>query len=171
MSERLGEMDRRIMRLASSRASMVEISRSIDGRLTPAQVYDRIEQITNDRDALSNSTQRLLLLDDLHELKDKLHEMVVSNNALDHASTLLRTLQVIGDRLDRERIDVKTEMEQIRRAHASLMMSAINLFAQKLALELEKSHPEIGWDGEVARLVQLVLPSAMQEIESRVSRD
>jgi hypothetical protein len=51
---------------------MVEISRSIDGRLTPAQVYDRIEQITNDRDALSNSTQRLLLLDDLHELKDKI---------------------------------------------------------------------------------------------------
>lgn len=171
MARRNTNLDRDILRMAASRASYAEISRAINNELSPSEVAVRVDELLNARDQLTNAQQRLLLIDELHELKDKLREMVVDNSALDHASTLLRTLQVIGDRLDKERVDVRTEMEQIRRAHASLMMGAINLFAQKLAIEIEKRHPEIDWNNEVATLVQTILPSAIQEIESRVARD
>lgn len=164
----LGPVDKILLRGAASHKSPEELSKLTGGTIKPAAAAQRVIDILKSRDWLSQVQQKQLLIEDLMMVKDKLmREVIDLNMTKDNAGTLVRVLKEIGDRLDKDKLDLNAALTQIRKAHAEMMLEAIRIAFERSALELEKRYPEVG-RGEINEIFRMALPDAAREVEAHV---
>lgn len=166
-SRGLGNIDRILLRGAAAHKSPTEIAKLTNGVLKPAEVAVRVQEILDDRDWLSEAQTKALLVDDLMQLKDVLVEKAVTFKNLDAAKPLISVLTQLDRTLTAEKFDLNKAMNEISRAHAFLLLQAMDLAFEKLCLDIERAHPEIS-RAELTTLRQAALPDAIKAIESRV---
>jgi hypothetical protein len=164
----LGPVDRILLRGAASHKSPEELSRLTGTTVKPAAAAQRVIDILKSQDWLSQVQQKQLLIHDLMAIKDKLmHEVIDLNMTKDNAGTLVRVLKEIGDRLDKDKLDLNAALTQIRKAHAEMMLAAIRVAFERSALELEKRYPQVS-KTELNEVFRMALPEAAREIEAHV---
>lgn len=164
----LGPVDKILLRGAASHKSPEELSRLTGNTVKPAAAAQRVVDILKSQDWLSQVQQKQLLIFDLMAIKDKLmHEVVDLNMTANNAGTLVRVLKEIGDRLDKDKLDLNAALTQIRKAHAEMMLAAIRVAFERSALELEKRYPEVS-RGEINEIFRAALPDAAREVEAHV---
>lgn len=164
----LGPVDKILLRGASSHKSPEELSKLTGGTIRPAAAAQRVIDILKSRDWLTQVQQKQLLIEDLMMVKDKLmREVIDLNMTKDNSGTLVRVLKEIGDRLDKDKLDLNAALTQIRKAHAEMMLAAIRVAFERSALELEKRYPEVP-KGEIHEVFRMALPEAASEIEAHV---
>lgn len=143
-------LDEALLRAAASGASGEEIARQTGVPAAQALVY--VKDLLAKRDVWSEVEQRQLLLLQLHELKDSLQEQALQFKDLDSARLLLKTLEVIGHRLDSQRVELDEQVLKLSEFQQGVLLRAMDSalsFAKKQLLE---SNPEIS----PARLDELV---------------
>ncbi|MFF2388887.1 hypothetical protein [Agromyces sp. NPDC058104] len=164
----VGKIDRMLLRGASSGKSPTELSSIVGNTLTPAAAAARVLEILDSRDWLSQAQRKLLLIDDLMDLKDRLMKIAESGNTLDAATPLRQVLQTILKVLETDKVDIARAMREINRSQARLMLEAIMLMYERVGLELSKRHPEIDFSAEMAEILPVAMPHAVKMIEGRV---
>lgn len=119
-------LDAKLLSLA--RRSPVEIA-ELTG-LDAGFVAARISELLESRDWLSDRQQERLLLEEVAELKDlvmdALRSSADSSEFVATASVALRTLKLIGERLDSRRKLVESDLEEITASQARLFGRAFD---------------------------------------------
>ena len=162
--ERRGAVDAKLLSLA--RKSPQEIS-DLTG-LDAGFVAERISQLLESRDWLSDRQQERLLLEEIADLKDMVMDRVRFADEKDFAgiaNVALRTLKLISERLDARRKLVDSDIESITAAQARVFGRAFNL-----ALEHVVGVLGDGVDAEVVdAAVADGLKKAARSLESNVA--
>lgn len=146
MSER-SAMDARLLSLA--RRSPVEIA-ELTG-LDAGFVAERVSELLASRDWLSDRQQERLLLEEVTELKDlvmdALRQSGDAGEFVATASVALRTLKLIGERLDSRRRLVDADIGEITAAQARLFGRAFDKALEYVVSNVRAA--EVLPDGEV----------------------
>lgn len=162
--DRRGAVDSKLLSLA--RKSPQEIS-DLTG-LDAGFVAERISQLLESRDWLSDRQQERLLLEEIADLKDMVMDRVRFADEKDFAgiaNVALRTLKLISERLDARRKLVDADIESITAAQARVFGRAFNL-----ALEHVVGVLGDGVDAEVVdAAVADGLKKAARSLESNVA--
>lgn len=162
--EKRGAVDSKLLSLA--RKSPQEIS-DLTG-LDAGFVAERISQLLESRDWLSDRQQERLLLEEIADLKDMVMDRVRFADEKDFAgiaNVALRTLKLISERLDARRKLVDADIESITAAQARVFGRAFNL-----ALEHVVGVLGDGVDAEVVdAAVADGLKKAARSLESNVA--
>jgi hypothetical protein len=166
-SKGLSPFDRIMLKGAAAGKSPSEISELTNSVISPAACAARILEILEARDWLSQAQQRMLLTDELMELKDHLKERALEFRDKDSIKPLISMFTLIDKRLADNKFDLQAAMEQISRAHAQLMLSAIGLALERSFLELEKLYPDVQKSVLLA-VFHEAMPDVVREIESHV---
>ena len=165
----LGPLDRMLLAGASSHMSPNELSDLTNGQLKPAAAAARVLDILDSRQWLSQAHKKMLLLDDLMELKDTLKQQAIEFRDLDAAKPLISVLTLIEKTISADKIDLTKAMKEITRAQGQMMLSGIKLALERTYVELERRHPEIVSQTEINEVFIVAMPEAVREIESRVN--
>ena len=132
MKNEVSLLDEALLRAAASNKSGDEIE-FLTG-VPAAQALVHIKSLLSKRDIWSEVEQRKLLLLQLHELKDSLSESALSLKDPDAGRLLLKTLELIGKRLDAQQVDLDVQVLKLsefqQRVLLRAMDSALN-FAKK----------------------------------------
>lgn len=169
-SKGYGPYDKILLKGASAGRSWREISALTNGVIPALAAEARVNEILDARDPLTEAKKRLLLTDDLMQLKDVLMEKAVDFKSLDHAKPLISLLTLLDKRLADTKFDLLKAMTEINRAQAHLMLSAISMALERTFIELEARHTNIQ-KSELTEIYHLAMPDVVQQIESRVPVD
>jgi len=154
--------------LSYARKSPEEISEltGLDAKF----VAERISQLLESRDWLSDRQQERLLLEEIADLKDLVMERVRFADEKDFAgvaNVALRTLKLISERLDSRRKLVDADINEITAAQARVFGRAFNLALEHVVGVLGSDvEPEI-----VDATVADGLKKAAKSLESSVVSD
>jgi hypothetical protein len=154
-SKGLSPFDRIMLKGAAAGKSPSEISELTNSVISPAACAARILEILEARDWLSQA------------LKDHLKERALEFRDKDSIKPLISMFTLIDKRLADNKFDLQAAMEQISRAHAQLMLSAIGLALERSFLELEKLYPDVQKSVLLA-VFHEAMPDVVREIESHV---
>lgn len=152
--------------LSYARKSPEEIAEltGLDARF----VAERISQLLESRDWLSDRQQERLLLEEIADLKDMIMERVRFADEKDFAgiaNVALRTLKLISERLDSRRKLVDADISEITAAQARLFGAAFDLALGHVVSVLgEDVDPEL-----VDATVRDGLKLAAKKLESNVA--
>jgi hypothetical protein len=119
-------LDEKLLRLA--RRSPVEISEQTG--LEPAAVAARIAELLESRDWLSDRQEERLLLVEAAALKDRAFEALDGTEGAEFAqvaNVVLRSLKLVGERLDARRKLVDSDIERITSSHAKMFGEAFDV--------------------------------------------
>jgi hypothetical protein len=163
----LGNIDRILLRGAAAHKSWNEISKLTNGVLKPAECAVRVTDILDERDPLSEAQKKLLLIDDMMQVKDHLMAKALDFNNMDAVKPLISILTQLDKTMAAEKFDMGKAMSEISRAHAGLMLQGISITLERSFLELEKRYPEVK-KSELTEIFQVAMPDAIREIESRI---
>ena len=157
--------------LALARKSPVEIAEltGLDSRF----VAERISQLLESRDWLSDRQQERLLLEEIADLKDMVMDRVRFADEKDFAgiaNVALRTLKLISERLDSRRKLVDQDIESITQAQARLFGKAFDLALSHVTEGVKRLGDDID-DVFVDELVAEGLKKAAKSLESSVVSD
>ena len=151
-------MDSRLLALA--RKSPVEIA-ELTG-LDAGFVASRVSELLESRDWLSDRQQERLLLEEVAELKDLVMDAVRSSGDASEfaatASVALRTLKLVGERLDSRRKLVEADINEITAAQARLFGRAFDVALQSVVGRFKEAEvlpePEVvdAWVADGLRL-------------------
>ena len=159
-------MDGKLLALARKSPEEIAELTGLDARF----VAERISQLLESRDWLSDRQQERLLLEEIADLKDMVMDRVRFADEKDFAgiaNVALRTLKLISERLDSRRKLVDQDIESITQAQARLFGKAFNLALEHVVKVLgEDVDPEI-----VDATVQDGLKKAAKSLESSVVSD
>lgn len=144
--EGLGRVDREILRGAKSGKSFKEISAMTGNVVSAVDVGNRLMDILEARNPLTEAQREMLLLDDMHALREVLVERAVEFKDLSAAPALSRVLRDIGTRIDKRSAATKMDLNTLYGNMGQLMAHAydIALSYMKGALRSEID-PEV-WD-------------------------
>lgn len=163
----LGPLDRIMIQGAAAHKSPNEISAMTRGRVPAEVVVNRVMEILDTRDWLSQVHMKMLLVDDMMRVKDQLMNSVLEFKDKDNYRPLISILTLLEKTLAAEKVDLKKAMEQISKAHAQVMLAGISLALERTHLELEKRYPNIA-RSELLEIFNASLPAVVKEIESHV---
>jgi hypothetical protein len=164
----LSSFDRLILRGAGAHKSLNEISAMTNGVIGPEAVGIRIFEILDARDFLSDAYQRMLLTDEIMELKDVLYEKAVSFGSIDHTRELIKVLTLIDKRLADNKFDLQKALTEITRAQSQLLLQGISLALERSFFELEKRYDNVT-KAELLEIFHMAMPDVVREIESHVA--
>jgi len=119
-------VDGKLLSLARKSPDEIADLTGLDARF----VAERISQLLESRDWLSDRQQERLLLEEIADLKDMIMERVRFADDRDFpnvANVALRTLKLISERLDARKKLVDVDIESISAAQARLFGSAFDL--------------------------------------------
>jgi hypothetical protein len=154
-------------------------------RKSPAEIADltgldsgfvaaRISELLESRDWLSDRQEERLLLEEVAELKDLVMDALRSSadgkEFAANASVALRTLKLIGERLDSRRKLVDADISEITAAQARLFGRAFDRALGFLVSQMKLSD-ELPDDETVDLWVADGLRLAARELDSHVSSD
>lgn len=167
----MGELERSALDsrlLSMARRSPVEIAEELN--LEPGFVAERISFLLSSRDWLSDRQQERLLLEEVAGLKDQVFARLEGLDDRDFAqvaNVALRTLKLVGERLDSRRKLVDSDIAQITAEQARLFGlafdKALGFVVQRIKEAEGLPEPELVdvWVAEGLRL-------AAKELESNV---
>jgi hypothetical protein len=158
-----------VLKGAASHLSVTEISESLGGQISPERVGLRLTEILNSMDWLTTAQKQKLNFHDMIKVKDMLMEKAqgFGEAAAAASGPLVRILKQIGDDLRQADTDLDERMLRVQRAHANVMVSAVELAFEKALFELHKRYPEIE-RGELQEILEVSLPAAVKSIEASV---
>jgi len=123
--ERRGAMDAKLLSLARKSPQEISDLTGLDARF----VAERISQLLESRDWLSDRQQERLLLEEIADLKDEVMSRMRMADEKDFAAVAnvaLRTLKLISERLDARRKIVDADINEITAAQARLFGRAFD---------------------------------------------
>ena len=123
--ERRGAMDAKLLSLARKSPQEISDLTGLDAKF----VAERISQLLESRDWLSDRQQERLLLEEIADLKDMVMDRVRFADEKDFAgiaNVALRTLKLISERLDARRKIVDADINEITAAQARLFGRAFD---------------------------------------------
>ena len=123
--ERRGAVDAKLLSLARKSPQEISDLTGLDAKF----VAERISQLLESRDWLSDRQQERLLLEEIAELKDMVMDRVRfadDREFANVANVALRTLKLISERLDARRKLVDTDINEITAAQARLFGRAFD---------------------------------------------
>ena len=158
--------------LSLARRSPVEIA-ELTG-LDAGFVASRISELLESRDWLSDRQQERLLLEEVAELKDLVFDALRSSadgrEFAANASVALRTLKLIGERLDSRRRLVEQDIGEITAAQARLFGRAFDRALGFLVSRLREAD-EVPDDALIDAWVSDGLRLAARELDASVVAD
>ncbi len=163
----LGPIDRILLAGAASKRSGNELSAMTNGVLSPAACQQRVIEILDSRSWLTVAQEKMLLVDQMHQLKDSLMERAVQFKSVEAAKPLIAILTLLDKTLATEKIDLAKAMAEINRAHSQIMLAGISVTLDRAFMELEKRYPQFE-EAELLEVFNLSMPAAVHEIEARV---
>ena len=159
-------IDSKLLSLARKSPDEIAELTGLDSRF----VAERISQLLESRDWLSDRQQERLLLEEIADLKDMVMDRVRFADEKDFAgiaNVALRTLKLISERLDARRKLVDADIESITQAQARVFGKAFNLALEHVVDVLGADvEPEI-----VDATVQDGLRRAAKSLEASVVSD
>lgn len=161
MSKSVSVLDDVLLRAAAGGKSAEEIER-VTG-IPAAQALQRVKHLLASRDVWTEFEQRQLLLAELHELKDGLHDQAISAQDPDAGRLLLRTLEVIGKRLDSQQTVLDENLIKLSQYQERILLRAMDIALDFAKGELTERYPEIR-KHELDELVAEGLMKAKYEI-------
>jgi DNA-binding transcriptional MocR family regulator len=161
VSKEISVIDEILLRAAAGGKSGDEIEK-ITG-IPAAQALQKIKQLLSSRDVWTEMEQRQLLLAEMHELKDSLRAAAIEGQDPEAARVLLRTLEVIGKRLDTQQTVLDSNMIKLSMFQQKILMRAMDSALTFAKGELAERYPQIG-NVELDELVANGLQRAKLEL-------
>jgi hypothetical protein len=165
VSKAVSVIDDILLKAAAGGKSGDEIE-AITG-IPAAQALNKVKELLASRDVWNEMEQRQLLLAELHELKESLRVQAIDGGDPDAARTLLRTLEVIGKRLDTQQLVLDENLLKLTMFQQRILLRAMDAALNFAKKELRERYPEVSLselDGLVAEGLQL----AKYELEDEI---
>lgn len=161
MSKEVALLDDLLIKAAAGGKSGDEIER-LTG-IPAAQAVLHVKQLLATRDIWTEQEQRQLLLTELHELKDSLSHHAIKAGDPDSARLLLKTLEVIGRRLDSQQQVLDENMIKLSQFQERVLLRAMDTALNFAKEQLGERYPDIT-KSELEELVADGLQKAKYEI-------
>ena len=144
MTREVSLLDETLIHLAASGVSGEEMERRTG--VPAARAIDHVKTLMRRRDVWSEVEQRQLLLLELNELKDSLREAALNLKDPDAARLLLKTLEIIGRRLDSQKVQLDEQVLRLSEFQQSLLLRAMDAALKFAKQELKERFPEVSVD-------------------------
>jgi hypothetical protein len=141
MGKEISVLDDLLLRAAAGGKSGIEIERLTGIPADQALVH--IKTILASRDVWTEHEQRQLLLLEMQELKESLHSNAINNQDPDSARLLLKTLELIGKRLDAQKLDLDENLIKLSRFQEQVLLRAMDSALSFAKRQLSEQYPEI----------------------------
>ena len=134
-------LDDILLKAAADGRSPQEMER-ISG-IPAAQAVQHVKALLDSRDVWTEHQQRQLLLSELHQLKDSLRDQALKAKDLDSARLLLKSLEVIGKRLDAQQQTLDENVIKLSTYQQTVLMRAMDSALTFAKNELAERYPDI----------------------------
>lgn len=161
-------LDDILLKAAADGRSPQEMER-ISG-IPAAQAVQHVKALLDSRDVWTDHQQRQLLLSELHQLKDSLRDQALKAKDLDSARLLLKSLEVIGKRLDSQQQVLDENVIKLSTYQQTILMRAMDSALTFAKNELAERYPDISRT-ELETLVADGLVRAKYEIMEEEQSD
>ena len=151
-----------LINLAASGASGEEMQRKTG--IPAERAVAHVKELMRRRDVWSEVEQRQLLLFELNELKDSLREAALQLRDPESARLLLKTLELIGRRLDAQRVQLDEQVLRLSEFQQGVLLRAMDAALAFAKLQLREQYPMVSSD-VVDELVAEGLLRAKVELE------
>jgi hypothetical protein len=141
MSRALNLLDESLIRLAASGKSGEELERSTG--IPAAQAVQHVKNLMNRRDVWTEVEQRQLLLYQLNELKDSLTEAAFQLKDPESARLLLKTLELIGKRLDSQKTQLDEQVLKLSQYQQGVLLRAMDAALSFAKKQLQEQYPDM----------------------------
>ena len=131
-------LDGRLLSMARKSPQEIADATGLDARF----VAERISQLLESRDWLTERQQERLLLEEVIDLKDKVMEMLELGDPrmfAANASVALKTMKLISERIDARRKLVNQDINEITNAQARIFGKAFDVALQHIVTNMKKS--------------------------------
>ena len=162
MSKSLNLLDESLIRLAASGKSGEELERSTG--IPAAQAVQHVKNLMARRDVWSEVEQRQLLLYQLNELKDSLTEAAFQLKDPESARLLLKTLELIGKRLDSQKTQLDEQVLRLSQYQQTVLLRAMDAALTFAKKQLQEQYPDVDQD-QLDALVAEGLLRAKSELQ------
>jgi hypothetical protein len=129
-----------------------------------AQAVLHVKQLLATRDIWTEHEQRQLLLAEMHELKESLTDRAVKERDVETARLLIKSLEVIGKRLDGQQQVLDENMIKLSQFQERVLLRAMDTALNFAKEQLAEKYPNIT-RSELEELVADGLQKAKYEIE------
>jgi hypothetical protein len=102
-----------------------------------------VKQLLDSRDVWTEHQQRQLLLSELHELKDSLRDQALKAGDIDSARLLLKSLEIIGKRLDSQQQTLDENVIKLSEYQQSVLLRAMDAALTFAKEQLNERYPQI----------------------------
>lgn len=158
----LSLLDETLLGLAASGRSGEEIERKTG--IPAEQAVAHVKGLMRRRDVWSDVEQRQLLLHELNGLKDSLGDAALRLKDPESARLLLKTLELIGRRLDSQKVQLDDQVLRLSEYQQGVLLRAMDSALNFAKRELAERYPQISGD-ELDGLVAEGLVKAKLELQ------
>lgn len=162
MGKEVSVLDEMLIKAAAGGKSGAEMEK-LTG-IPAAQAVLHVKQLLATRDIWTEHEQRQLLLAEMHELKDSLTDHAIKAGDVESARLLLKTLEVIGKRLDGQQQVLDENMIKLSQFQERVLLRAMDTALNFAKEQLAERYPNIT-RSELEELVADGLQKAKYEIE------
>jgi hypothetical protein len=141
MAKEVALLDDLLIKAAAGGKSGEEIERMTG--IPAAQAVLHVKQLLATRDIWTEQEQRQLLLTELHELKESLSDHAIKAGDPDSARLLLKTLELIGKRLDSQQQVLDENMIKLSHFQERVLLRAMDTALNFTKDQLQIKYPEI----------------------------
>ena len=168
MSRELSLLDETLIKLAASGKSGEEIERKTG--IPAIEAVAHVKRLMSRRDVWTEVEQRQLLLYQLNELKDSLTQNALQLQDPDSARLLLKTLELIGKRLDSQKAVLEQEVLRLSEYQQGVLLRAMDAALNFAKKELHSKYPDVDKD-ELDALVGEGLALAKNSLQKDTQDD
>lgn len=141
MGSSISLLDETLIRLAASGKSGEEIERKTG--IPAIEAVAHVKNLMSRRDVWTEVEQRQLLLYQLNELKDSLVQNATQLQDPESARLLLKTLELIGKRLDSQKAVLEVEVLRLSQYQQSVLLRAMDAALNFAKKELNSKYPQV----------------------------
>ena len=141
MGSNLSLLDETLIKLAASGKSGEEIERKTG--IPAIEAVAHVKTLMRRRDVWTEVEQRQLLLYQLNELKDSLVQSATQMQDPESARLLLKTLELIGKRLDAQKTVLEEEVLRLSQYQQSVLLRAMDAALNFAKKELHVRYPQV----------------------------
>lgn len=168
MGSNLSLLDETLIRLAASGKSGEEIERKTG--IPAIEAVAHVKTLMRRRDVWTEVEQRQLLLYQLNELKDSLVQNATQLQDPESARLLLKTLELIGKRLDAQKTVLDEEVLKLSQYHQGVLLRAMDAALNFAKKELNARYPDVSPE-ELDQLVSEGLALAKDSLTKESSEE
>jgi hypothetical protein len=143
-SKEVSLLDETLIKLAASGKSGDEME-AMTGVPAP-QAIAHVKGLMAKRDVWSEHERQQLLLHELNELKDSLTQSAVDFKDLDSGRLLLKTLELIGKRLDSQQVRLDEDVLRLSEFQQRVLFRALDAALNFAKKELAERYPQVSLD-------------------------